>query len=173
MSRNRAKSHKKYQQLIILCLIAGLSVISITCYRCSVPPNSARLKVATPYFYDDTPPGSYDFTLYSPNPYNDYVSVPAPCSGHIGETGYEKGGYGHYLTLLCGHENWFMAHFDSVSVSIGSSITKGNYIARQGSSGNATGPHIHAEILHSNGQRIENRSRTESIVRKYLSYVES
>lgn len=170
MNRSQNSIFKKYQKLVILCIITGISLISIACGH-SNPVKLGVYKGST--FWDPTPPGSYDFTLYNLATQSEYVSVPAPCSGAIGEVGHDAEGYGNYLTLLCGNENWLMAHFDSVSVSMGSSVTKGNYVARQGSSGNSTGPHIHAEILGSNGRRIENRAYTGPIIDKYLRYVQS
>ena len=86
--------------------------------------------------------------------------------------GFDDGGYGNYLTLSCGSENWRMAHFESISVSQGVSVSQGDLIARQGSSGNSTGPHIHAEILYADGHRIADRSITKPIVERYLAYVQ-
>ena len=57
-------------------------------------------------------------------------------------------GYGY--TVILTHENGFetlYAHCDSLSVSSGVAVQKGTEIAKVGSSGNSTGPHLHFEMI--------------------------
>jgi murein DD-endopeptidase MepM/ murein hydrolase activator NlpD len=68
----------------------------------------------------------------------------------IATDGY-NGGYGNYILLS--HEGGFRtryAHLSAVLVSSGQRVSRGNNIARMGSTGNSTGPHLHFEILANN-----------------------
>ena len=167
-------SSKRYQKYFALTAIVGFSVLGISCNRDhqSISIDKFSFDVYKGNLIDDSPPGSYDFTIINPNKNNQYVSVPSPCSGQINYVGHDTGGYGNYLKLSCGIESWLMAHFESISVSQGESVRKGDIIAIQGSTGNSTGPHIHAEILSSNGKRIENRDLTRDTVMNYINYLE-
>lgn len=42
---------------------------------------------------------------------------------------------------------WY-AHLDSVEVSIGESVKRGDVIGRAGSTGTSTGPHLHYTVQH-------------------------
>jgi len=65
----------------------------------------------------------------------------------VAKTGGYNFGYGNYIIVT--HSNGsetVYAHLFSVNVSPGQSVTRGQQIAKLGSSGNSTGPHIHFEI---------------------------
>ena len=62
-----------------------------------------------------------------------------------------NGGYGNYILLL--HDGGFRtryAHLSAVLVNAGQRVSRGDNIARMGSTGNSTGPHLHFEILANN-----------------------
>ncbi len=58
-----------------------------------------------------------------------------------------NGGYGNYIVIK--HTNGVQtlyAHLDSISVSAGQSVNKGQFIGRSGNTGRSTGPHLHFEV---------------------------
>lgn len=65
----------------------------------------------------------------------------------VAKTGGWNGGYGNYIVIS--HSNGsqtLYAHLNSVSVSVGQTVSQGEIIGALGSSGNSTGPHVHFEI---------------------------
>ena len=79
---------------------------------------------------------------------NDYgASVYATAAGVVEESGWD-GGYGYKIVIDHGngYETWY-GHNSRLLVSAGDSVRKGEEIARIGSTGFATGPHCHYEIL--------------------------
>lgn len=68
-------------------------------------------------------------------------------NGTVITTGYDSDGYGNYV--IVDHENgyWSLyAHFRTIYVKRGQSITKNNILGVEGSTGNSTGSHLHLEI---------------------------
>jgi hypothetical protein len=127
------------------------------------------LAVEAPYFLDESPPGSYDFTLIDPVTDSDVVTVPSPCAGDVIDSGYSAG-YGYYLEVNCieGHQ-FFMAHFSELHVENGAQVIKGAPLAIQGSTGNSTGPHVHAEITPASGNQT-NREETLPIMEAAIAF---
>ena len=77
----------------------------------------------------------------------------APASGVVTRVGYENG-YGN--TLEIDHGNGIVtryAHCSRIDVRAGTRVTRGQRIAAVGSTGLATGPHLHYEI-HINGKVV-------------------
>jgi LysM repeat protein len=65
----------------------------------------------------------------------------------VSKVGGWHGGYGNYIVVS--HPNGtqsLYAHLSENLVSEGSAVVKGQQIAKMGSSGNSTGPHVHFEI---------------------------
>ena len=78
-------------------------------------------------------------------------------AGHDGivtAAAYDAGGYGYYVVLdgEKGLQSKY-AHCDTLLVSVGQEVKKGDVIAKSGNSGNSTGPHLHLEVL-VNGQYL-------------------
>lgn len=73
--------------------------------------------------------------------------VASLADGRVSAAG-EQGGYG--LTVVVDHPDGFQtryAHLSSIDVQIGDSVGRGQPLARSGSSGRSTGPHLHVELL--------------------------
>lgn len=57
------------------------------------------------------------------------------------------GSFGRLVAVACSESiTVYYAHLDSIDVDKGDRIVRGQIIGRAGSSGNATGPHLHLEI---------------------------
>ncbi|YCO02447.1 M23 family metallopeptidase (plasmid) [Vibrio sp. VNB-15] len=71
----------------------------------------------------------------------------APADGVVETVRSSKKGYGNFLTIR--HGFGFMssyAHLSKFNVKNGQFVRKGEQIAKCGSSGNSTGPHLHYEV---------------------------
>lgn len=78
------------------------------------------------------------------------ASVVAVASGVVTYSG-RRGGYGNLVEVS--HGNGYVtryAHNKEHLVEVGDRVEKGQVIARMGSSGRSTGPHVHFEVLHNN-----------------------
>ncbi|MBA2566072.1 MAG: M23 family metallopeptidase [Gemmatimonadetes bacterium] len=72
--------------------------------------------------------------------------VYAAAAARVGATGSE-GAYGRRLRLDHGSGlSSFYAHLDRILVTVGDPVRRGEVIGRVGSTGNATGPHLHFEL---------------------------
>lgn len=76
------------------------------------------------------------------------TSILAARSGTVVEANWGwGGGYGNYLILNHGDGFYTLyAHCSSLSVSSGDTVAQGQVIAKVGSTGNSTGPHLHFEV---------------------------
>ncbi|HET7109607.1 MAG TPA: M23 family metallopeptidase, partial [Gemmatimonadales bacterium] len=79
--------------------------------------------------------------------------IEAPAAGRVVEVGWESG-YGNVVVLDHGYgiETKF-AHTSKVLVRTGQRVKRGDRIALVGSTGLATGPHLHYEV-HVNGRPV-------------------
>lgn len=74
-------------------------------------------------------------------------SVTSMAAGQVSFAG-EQGGYG--LTVVVDHSDGLQtryAHLSSIDVQTGDTVGRGQQLARSGSSGRSTGPHVHVELL--------------------------
>jgi murein DD-endopeptidase MepM/ murein hydrolase activator NlpD len=86
------------------------------------------------------------------------TSIRAADSGKVIFAGW-SGGYGKLVKIdHGGGKVTYYAHCSSINVSRGQNVSKGQVIARVGSTGNSTGPHLHFEIR-INGKPINPLSR--------------
>ena len=72
-------------------------------------------------------------------------------AGRVVYAGWDRNGYGN--RIIVNHGNGFTTTYNHLSaflVQVGQSVSKGQVIARMGSTGNSTGPHLHFEIRKEN-----------------------
>lgn len=73
--------------------------------------------------------------------------VVAADEGTVRVAGWSSVGYGNYIVIS--HGDGFVtlyAHLDSIAVSAGDYVARGQYIGSVGSTGRSTGPHLHFEV---------------------------
>lgn len=74
------------------------------------------------------------------------TSVKAAASGTVIYAGY-KGSYGNLVIISHGNGvQTYYGHCDKLLVSAGDTVSQGAEIAKSGSTGNSTGPHLHFEV---------------------------
>lgn len=76
-------------------------------------------------------------------------------SGVVMMAGWSSAGYGNLVIIDHGggYSSWY-GHSSQLLVSPGEAVQKGQVIAKAGSTGKSTGPHVHLEI-HVNGQPVD------------------
>jgi murein DD-endopeptidase MepM/ murein hydrolase activator NlpD len=76
------------------------------------------------------------------------TDIYAAADGTVLISGWNAGGYGNYVVIDHGGGlTTLYAHCSSLLVSSGQKVTRGQVIAKCGSTGMSTGPHIHFEVL--------------------------
>lgn len=138
-------------------------------------------QVHTPYFIDESPPGSYDLTLERDG--NQSVEIPSPCNGTIADIWYQGtasgkngNGGGQIVEVVCEEYIWLFAHLEvNPPVIADEAIAKGQSIGIQGLTGRTTGHHIHLQIHHNlngkRGERVVNRAITRPMVEHYIQWL--
>ena len=66
--------------------------------------------------------------------------------GRVKKTGYDKRGYGNFVTMIYGDFEVTYAHLSSILVSSKDVVTPGAPIGISGSTGRATGEHLHISV---------------------------
>ena len=80
------------------------------------------------------------------------TNIYAATDGKVIVSGWNAGGYGNYVVIdHGGGVTTLYAHCSSLAVSAGQTVTKGQVIAKCGSTGMSTGPHLHFEVLVNGG----------------------
>lgn len=80
------------------------------------------------------------------SPHGSNILAAAP--GKVIVAGYNTGGYGNYVVINHGNGvTSLYAHASALCVSTGQTVTQGQVIAKVGSTGMSTGPHLHFEVL--------------------------
>jgi len=111
------------------------------------PSNTTRL-VTSPYGYRIHPvTGKSRFHAGIDIGAAHGTSILAANDGVVIVSGYNSGGYGNYVVINHGGGyTTLYAHCSSLLVSVGQKVSRGQVIARCGSTGMSTGPHIHFEV---------------------------
>ena len=80
--------------------------------------------------------------------------ISAADGGTVTWAGWKSGGWGYLVVINHGNGlETFYAHNSKVLVRVGQKVAKGEQIAKMGSTGNSSGPHVHFEI-HKNGRYV-------------------
>ena len=81
------------------------------------------------------------------------TSVYSAADGVVIKAG-NTSGYGNYIIVKHGNgESTLYAHLSDIDISYGQSISQGQKIGESGNSGIGTGPHLHFEVINSDGTR--------------------
>ena len=81
--------------------------------------------------------------------------ITAARSGVVVYAGWSSQGYGNLVKLhhASGAETWY-AHFSTIGVVVGQTVSQGDTLGLVGSTGLSTGPHLHFEV-HDRGQAVD------------------
>ncbi|MDR2460620.1 MAG: peptidoglycan DD-metalloendopeptidase family protein [Deltaproteobacteria bacterium] len=126
-------------------LLGSKELLSVTPYSNPVPAG----RVSSTFGYRSSPfGGRLDFhrglDLAAP------VGTPvyAPADGTVLSSDWSKSGYGLMITIDHGYGlSTRYAHLSEALVTVGQKVTRGEMIAKVGSTGRSTGPHLHYETL--------------------------
>jgi Peptidase family M23/Putative peptidoglycan binding domain len=93
------------------------------------------------------PPGRRHTGLDFPEPKG--TPIHAGGVGVVSFAGFNTGGYGNLVVIShrLGFESWY-AHMSVIAASAGQRVSGGQTIGYVGSTGHATGPHLHFEVRH-------------------------
>jgi peptidoglycan hydrolase-like protein with peptidoglycan-binding domain len=93
------------------------------------------------------PPGRWHTGLDFPEPKG--TPIHAAGVGVVSFAGFNTGGYGNLVVVThrLGFETWY-AHMSVIAASVGQRVAGGMTIGYVGSTGHATGPHVHFEVRH-------------------------
>lgn len=83
------------------------------------------------------------------------TKIVAPAAARVQRVAYADVGYGNVLELDHGDNTITRyAHLEGIDVAVGDRVRAGQAVARVGSSGQSTGPHLHLEVL-VDGKRVD------------------
>jgi hypothetical protein len=93
------------------------------------------------------PPGRWHTGIDIPEPKG--MPIHAGGLGVVSFAGLNTGGYGNLVVIShrLGFESWY-AHMSRIAASVGQRVSGGQTIGYVGSTGHATGPHLHFEVRH-------------------------
>ncbi len=112
------------------------------------PTDSRAISAGYPNYSSGGYHGGVDF------PVSTGSNVYAAASGTVILVKYLNYSYGYHIIIDHGNGlSTLYAHNSQILVSVGESVSKGQVIAKSGSTGNSTGPHCHFEVR-VNGNRV-------------------
>ena len=112
------------------------------------PTNSRNVSAGYPNYSSGRYHGGIDFSV--PTGSNVYAAA----SGKVILVQHLNYSYGYYVMVDHGNGlSTLYAHNSQILVSVGQSVSRGQVIAKSGSTGNSTGPHCHFEVR-VNGNRV-------------------
>ncbi|MDD6728724.1 MAG: peptidoglycan DD-metalloendopeptidase family protein [Eubacteriales bacterium] len=112
------------------------------------PTDSRRVSAGYPNYSSGAYHGGIDFPVPSGS------NIYAAASGKVILVQHLTYSYGNYVMIDHGNGlSTLYAHNSSINVSVGQTVSRGQVIAKSGSSGNSTGPHCHFEVR-VNGNRV-------------------
>ncbi len=99
------------------------------------------------YWTDGFGPRGNRFHTGLDYPASQGARVSAAAAGRVAQIGWDPSGYGNFVVIRNGSKayTWY-AHLSRVGVSVGQRVSRGQRIGRVGSTGSATGPHLHFEL---------------------------
>lgn len=75
------------------------------------------------------------------------TKIIAADTGRVASAVYGTAGYGYYVMVDHGNNNWTVyAHMSAIAVKVGDWVAQGDTLGYVGSTGNSTGPHLHFEV---------------------------
>lgn len=81
--------------------------------------------------------------------------VQSTTAGEVVYTGNDPDGYGNYIKVEDSRGNTHIyAHLSAIEVTKGQHVAAGEEIAKSGSTGRSTGPHVHYEVRNKNGVAV-------------------
>jgi murein DD-endopeptidase MepM/ murein hydrolase activator NlpD len=88
-------------------------------------------------------PGHTGMDIYNVSGTPIWAALP----GRVSSAGRNDGGYGNLVILDHGNGlQTYYAHLSQINVSVGQSVSQGQTIGLEGSTGRSTGPHLHFEV---------------------------
>lgn len=112
------------------------------------PTAARRISAGYPNYSSGRYHGGVDFPISSGSAVYAAASGTVICAKNLNYS------YGHYLIIDHGNGlSTLYAHNSALLVGVGAHVSKGQVIARSGSTGNSTGPHCHFEVR-VNGTRV-------------------
>ena len=125
---------------------AGTAVVAGLRTAAPICPIGLAAPVAGPYT-DVFGPRGHRFHTGIDYPGTHRTPVMAAASGRVAFAGWSAGGWGYLVTIAHGNGVRTMyAHLSRVGVRVGQRVGVGQQVGRIGSSGRATGPHLHFEV---------------------------
>ncbi|MCC8023583.1 MAG: DUF3450 family protein [Clostridiales bacterium] len=142
------KLEKEIQSLIQKSGNSGSSVKGSGVLQYPIPSRTT-ISAGYPYYSNGSWHGGVDF------PASTGTSIQAADSGTVISVKYLNYSYGYHLLINHGNGLYTLyAHCSSILVSTGQTVSKGEVIAKVGSTGNSTGPHLHFEVRNSSGTQL-------------------
>lgn len=124
--------------------------------QCITNQTTIRVTAAYPSYPDGAPHRGIDtvhtnYSIYAPE--GGVVEWAQVWDGHT-TTGNQSWGNAIRVRMADGRR-WLAAHMASQPYSVGDTITKGQYVAQQGATGNVTGIHTHWEAWNTDGSLFD------------------